>query len=111
MKRDMSKIITEDGRTGGGNFGDFRNCKGNAFFDDEFSGGKESMMKVRRRAMGERKSQGDNLSALKRYIQRKVGYRWKKVALTFHICRESLVGHQNDNVLWNCCFNWFPSQG
>ena len=79
MRKDMHKVLTEDPRRGGEKFGKHRNCKGNDVFDDEFSGGKESMMKVRRVAGGGRKSFGDHLSPLKRFLTSRVGKKWDDV--------------------------------
>lgn len=79
MRKDMHKVLTEDPRKGGFKFGEYRNCKKNAVFDDEFSGGKESMMKVRRNAAGERKSFGDHLSPVERFIHSRVGQKWDDV--------------------------------
>jgi hypothetical protein len=80
MRKDFHKVLTEDPRRlSRSTFHPIRNAKENAVFDDEFSGGKESMMKRRRVARGERKSFGDHLSPLRRFMAKNVGRPWNDV--------------------------------
>lgn len=80
MRNDFNRVLTEDPRRGSDRkFREYRRAKGNAVFDDEFSGGKESMMKRRRVAKGERKSFGDHLSPLRGWVAKQVGKKWDDV--------------------------------
>lgn len=80
MRSDFNRVLTEDPRRGSRTkFREYRRAKGNAVFDDEFSGGKESMMKRRRIAKGERKSFGDLLGPLEGWVFKQVGKNWDDV--------------------------------
>lgn len=79
MRNDFNRVLTEDPRRGGQKFHDVRRSKGNDVFDDEFSGGKESMMRRRRIAKGERKSFGDHLTPLEGWVRKQVGRKWDDV--------------------------------
>lgn len=80
MRKDFNRVLTEDPRYGSNKkFREYRNAKGNAVFDEEFSGGKESMMMRRRIAKGERKSFGDHLSPLRGWVAKQVGKKWDDV--------------------------------
>lgn len=86
MRNDFDKVLTDDPRRGSHwKFSEIRRAKGNASFDDEFSGGKESMMKRRRFAKGDRKSFGDHLNPLCKFIATQVGKNWNSVYS--EICR------------------------
>lgn len=77
MRSDFNRVLTEDPRRGSDwKFRQYRRAKGNATFDDQFSGGKESMMAARRRAGGSRKSFGDLLGPLKGWVRQQVGRKW-----------------------------------
>ena len=80
MRSDFNRVLTEDPRRGSDwKFRQYRRAKGNATFDDQFSGGKESMMAARRRAGGRRKSFGDLLGPLKGWVRQQVGRKWDDV--------------------------------
>lgn len=86
MRSDFNRVLTEDPRRGSRTkFREYRRAKGNAVFDEEFSGGKESMMKRRRIAKGERKSLGDHLSPLEGWVRKQVGKNWD--AVYSEVCR------------------------
>ena len=86
MRKDFDKVITEDPRRGGvRKFREIRHSKGNEVFDEEFSGGKESIMQRRRIAGGERKQFGDHLAPLRGFMRSKVGQCWDDVYS--EICR------------------------
>lgn len=80
MRSDFNRVLTEDPRYGSRTkFREYRRAKENAVFDEEFSGGKESMMARRRAAKGSRKTFGDHLSPLRRWVEKQVGRRWDDV--------------------------------
>lgn len=80
MRDDFNRVLTEDPRRGSRwKFREYRRAKANAIFDDEFSGGKESMMKRRRLAGGERKNFGDLLGPLEGWVRKQVGKKWNDV--------------------------------
>ncbi len=79
MRKDFHRVLTEDPRVGGGKFSEYRNCHNNRVFDEDAVGGKESMMKRRRIARGERKNFGDHLNPLRKWIRKQVGRKWNDV--------------------------------
>jgi hypothetical protein len=79
MRNDFNRVLTEDPRRGGQKFHDVRRSKGNDVFDEEFAGGKESMMRRRRIAKGERKRFGDHLAPLEGWVRKQVGRNWDDV--------------------------------
>lgn len=81
MRNDFDKVLTEDPRRGSrAKFRQVRRSKKNAAFDGEFSGGKESMMTQRRNQMKQnRKTFGDHLNPLRKFIATQVGRRWNDV--------------------------------
>lgn len=80
MRKDFNKVLTEDPRRGSDRkFREYRHAKGNDVFDDQFFGGKESMMTRRRIAKGERKRFGDLLGPLRGWVRKQVGRKWNDV--------------------------------
>jgi hypothetical protein len=81
MRNDFDKVLTEDPRRGSrAKFRQVRRSKKNASFDGEFSGGKESMMTQRRNQQKQnRKTFGDHLNPLRKFIASQVGKRWNDV--------------------------------
>jgi len=81
MRQDFNRILTEDPRRGSrSRFSQVRRSKLNATFDEEFSGGKESMMTQRRNQKKQnRKSFGDLLSPLEGWVKKQVGKKWDDV--------------------------------
>jgi hypothetical protein len=81
MRNDFDKVLTEDPRRGSrAKFRQVRRSKTNASFDGEFNGGKESMMTQRRNQMKQnRKTFGDHLNPLRKFIGSQVGKRWDDV--------------------------------
>lgn len=81
MRNDFDKVLTEDPRRGSrAKFRQVRRSKKNACFDGEFSGGKESMMTQRRNQQKQnRKTFGDHLNPLRKFIASQVGKRWDDV--------------------------------
>jgi hypothetical protein len=81
MRKDFNRVLTEDPRRGSRNkFGQIRRCKLNSIFDEEFSGGKESIMAQRRnQKKQDRKRFGDLLNPLERWVRKQVGKNWDVV--------------------------------
>lgn len=105
MRDDFNRVLTEDPRRGSRNkFSQYRRDKGNASFDDEFSGGKESMMKRRRIANGERKTFGDLLGPLEGWVRKQVGRKWNDVyseLCTLFDKRSVIKNHVHEHVFNN----------
>ena len=67
MREDFHRVLTTDPRRGSRlRFTEVRRSKNNATFDEEFSGGKESMKTQRRRTFQQRKTFGDHIQPLRR---------------------------------------------
>jgi len=80
MREDFHRVLTTDPRRGSRlRFTEVRRSKNNATFDEEFSGGKESMKTQRRRTFQQRKSFGDHIQPLRRFMQKQVGRLWSDV--------------------------------
>jgi len=81
MRKDFNRVLTEDPRRGSrSKFSQVRRSKLNATFDEEFSGGKESMMTQRRNQKKQnRKTFGDLLTPLEGWVRKQVGKKWDDV--------------------------------
>lgn len=107
MRDDFDKVLTEDPRRGSrAKFRQVRRSKKNASFDDEFSGGKESMMTQRRNQQKQnRKTFGDHLNPLRKFIATQVGKRWDDVHS--EICAKFDRRTQNQNHVHQHVFDDF----
>ena len=83
MRDDFNKLMVERERLGHTmKFSHVRNVKGNASFDEDAVGGKESIHARRRNAEGlysSRKRFNENLNPLKNFLRGNVGKPWDKV--------------------------------
>ena len=80
MRDDFNKLMVERERLGHNmKFADVRNAKGNASFDEDAVGGKESIHRRRRETFVSRKRFNENLNPLKNFLRVNVGKPWDKV--------------------------------
>lgn len=80
MRDDFNKLMVERERLGHDmKFADVRNAKGNASFDEDAVGGKESIHRRRRETTTARKRFNENLNPLKNFLRVNVGKPWDKV--------------------------------
>jgi hypothetical protein len=81
MRPDFNKLLTERERIGHGmKFHQVRGSKGNASFDEDAKGGKESIHARRRNSVKvNRKSFNENLNPLRNFLRVSVGRPWDKV--------------------------------
>jgi hypothetical protein len=78
MRRDMNEVIIETGRSGGINKGRNKNWKRGFTADDPyFDGGPNRIFSTK--ASYNRKSQGDKLNPLRRFLRSRVGHKWDGV--------------------------------
>lgn len=103
MRKDFNRVLTTDPRNGHDlKFSEVRRAKENATFDGEFSGGKESMKTQRRNTFQRRKSFGDHIEPLRRFMRKQVGKKWADVYS--EICelfdkRSQVLYHVHQHVL------------